>query len=561
MLFLCYNICMTKDFVINNKELMKEWNWEKNNSLGVFPDKITCGNSRIKVWWKCDKCGHEWLSICNNRNKGQGCPACANKVLISGKNDLQTLFPKIARKWNYELNKEKPNEIFSHCNKKVWWICDKDKRHVFQAKVCHMTEGRIVCPICANQKIIVGVNDLATTNPELLKEWDYDKNKITPQQVTYGVNKKVWWKCKKGHNWQATVGSRAGGQKTSCPYCKNELKVSIREKAVSYYLSKYFRIEEGKHFNWLGSREIDIYIPQLNLGIEYDGRQWHKNIERDLKKDKLCLNNNLKLIRIREEGCPKYETSSYLIYVKIDKDPILQLKEIIKKTFDFINNNFGTHLNLTPNIDNDYMEILNKTLTISKDNSIANNILINEWNYDRNKVNPEYISLGSEKRVWWKCKKGHEWQAVVYSRTGSMKCGCPYCAGQKVLSGDNDLETLFPEIAKEWNYIKNGNIKPNQIRPQTNKKYWWKCDNCGYEWQATPSDRVRGRNCPKCARQIIISSHYKKILNIDTGIVYVSVKYAAEELKISAGSISNCCRGVSKTAGGYHWKFVDTKKD
>ena len=163
---------MTKDYVINSKELMKDWNWEKNTSLGVFPDKITLGSNK-KNWWKCHICNYEWLTNCNHRNKGTGCPVCANKILISGKNDLETLFPEIAKKWNYELKKEKPNEIFPHSDKKVWWKCNKDKRHIFQAKVCHVTEGRIICPICSNQKIIVGVNDLATTNPELLKEWDY----------------------------------------------------------------------------------------------------------------------------------------------------------------------------------------------------------------------------------------------------------------------------------------------------------------------------------------------------------------------------------------------------
>lgn len=401
-------------------------------------------------------------------------------------------------------------------------------------------------------------------NKELMKEWNWEKNNsfgLFPNKITLGSNKKVWWKCRKGHEWQATIASRAGYQKTGCPECKNELKVSIREKALSYYLSKYFKIEESKHFGWLNTMEIDIYVPQLNLGIEYDGKQWHKNIGRDLKKDKLCAENNLKLIRIREEGCPEYETSSYLVYVNINKDPILQLKEIIKKTFDFINNNFDTNLNSIPNIENDYIEILNKTLTISKGNSISNHVLINEWNYDRNKVNPEYISLGSDKKVWWKCQKGHEWQSSVSSRTGSMKCGCPYCAGQKVLSGDNDLETLFPEISKEWNDEKNGDIKPNQIRPGTNKKYWWKCANCGNEWKTTPSERVRGRNCPKCARQITIASHYKKVLNIETNKVYESIVQASNETNISQGSIGNCCRGKYKTAGGYQWKFVDKEKD
>lgn len=75
---------MAKDYLINNENLMKEWNWEKNNSLGLFPDKITLGSNK-KVWWVCHVCNYEWLSICNNRNRGYGCPVCAHKILISGK--------------------------------------------------------------------------------------------------------------------------------------------------------------------------------------------------------------------------------------------------------------------------------------------------------------------------------------------------------------------------------------------------------------------------------------------------------------------------------------------
>lgn len=92
-------------------------------------------------------------------------------------------------KWNFEKNEKLglfPDKLTCGSNKMAWWTCNKDERHVFSAKICHIFEGRIVCPICSNQKILVGVNDLATTNPELLNEWNYDKNEITPQQVTYG---------------------------------------------------------------------------------------------------------------------------------------------------------------------------------------------------------------------------------------------------------------------------------------------------------------------------------------------------------------------------------------
>ena len=50
------------------------------------------------------------------------------------------------------------------------------------------------------------------------------------------------------------------------------------------------------------------------------------------------------------------------------------------------------------------------------------------------------VTPNSHKKVWWKCSKGHEWQAVVASRNRGS--GCPYCSGRKAISGINDLETL-----------------------------------------------------------------------------------------------------------------------
>ena len=66
-----------KKYLIDNPTLMAEWNWEKNNELGLDPKTLTCG-SHQKVWWKCEK-GHEWQAIIQSRNKGSGCPYCSGR--------------------------------------------------------------------------------------------------------------------------------------------------------------------------------------------------------------------------------------------------------------------------------------------------------------------------------------------------------------------------------------------------------------------------------------------------------------------------------------------------
>ena len=66
-----------KKYVIDNAELMAEWNWEKNDELGIAPNEMTFSNGK-KAWWKCRE-GHEWQAMINNRNRGRGCPICAKE--------------------------------------------------------------------------------------------------------------------------------------------------------------------------------------------------------------------------------------------------------------------------------------------------------------------------------------------------------------------------------------------------------------------------------------------------------------------------------------------------
>ena len=95
----------------------------------------------------------------------------------------------------------------------------------------------------------------------------------------------------------------------------------------------------------------------------------------------------------------------------------------------------------------------NKVLTGYNDLQTVNPALAKEWNYEKNNgLTPAEISPNSGKKVWWKCDKGHEWQATINSRNSG--CKCPYCSGKLVIKGENDLQTVNPTLAKEWNYEK-----------------------------------------------------------------------------------------------------------
>jgi len=60
--------------------------------------------------------------------------------------------------------------------------------------------------------------------------------------------------------------------------------------------------------------------------------------------------------------------------------------------------------------------------------------LVKEWHPTKNgELTPNEVNIGSRKKVWWLCPKGHSYNSVIAGRTG-RKRGCPYCSGRKKLA-------------------------------------------------------------------------------------------------------------------------------
>ena len=130
---------------------------------------------------------------------------------------------------------------------------------------------------------------------------------------------------------------------------------------------------------------------------------------------------------------------------------------------------------------------------------------------------------------------------------------CPYCSSKKILVGYNDLATINPDIANEWNYEKNGQLFPQMVTISSNKKVWWKCAK-GHEWKTAVSHRTSGTRCPYCFGGIA-----RPVLCVETGIVYANMTDATEATGAIKANIVRSCkdeRGM-RTSGGYHWKYVD----
>ena len=90
--------------------------------------------------------------------------------------------------------------------------------------------------------------------------------------------------------------------------------------------------------------------------------------------------------------------------------------------------------------------------------------------------------------------------------------GCPYLSGRFAWSGFNDLQTILPELAKEWHPTRNGDLKPSNVTVNSSKKVWWLLSyddaNTGkhfdFEWEAAIYSRSKGNGCPYLANKNVL---------------------------------------------------------
>ena len=427
------------------------------------------------------------------------------KATRLAQNALSKKRPDLLEEWDYELNGDLiPDLVTASTNKKVWWRC-KACKQPWQAKVSGRNYG-CGCPVCAGQTLVAGVNDLATVNPKLAAEWDYENNDLTPQQVSARNNIKAAWVCSVcGHHWRAYIASRNGG--TGCPQCQKNFHTSLPEQIVYFYVKQAFPDAiNGFAVRCKGKpRSVDIYIPMLHLAIEYDGSRWHKNVNRDLEKTKFLNEQGIQLVRIREQNCPKIEDDSHCITVERSSSSYLYLTSAITNIFDFLNQQYGLSITIPINIDSDFYEILSAFEKDKRERSLAvvNPTLASEWDYLKNgSLTPNQVIATSEKKLWWLCKEcGYSWKSAVSDRNYGH--GCPRCSGRVVWEGVNDLQTKRPKVALEWDYEKNFGISPDKVSYRGNRTVWWLCPKCGHSWSSRIADRSAGIGCPACAGKAV----------------------------------------------------------
>lgn len=282
--------------------------------------------------------------------------------------------------------------------------------------------------------------------PKLMLDWSYELNPdLNPANISYGSDKYVIWKCHEcSSTWKARVKTRKKGDGTGCPVCWN-----IKRLGKNVYKGSAY---EGNNLAKKHPELLQEWDYKKNLNI--DPRNITPNsgefawwICKECKGSWETKVQN----RTKGSGCP---------YCSGHK----------------VRTGFNDLKTLFPE-------------------------LAEDWDYDNNgKLRPETVLPFGNRRINWVCKKcGGKWDAILHSRTKGA--GCPYCAGSKVLTGKNDLATVRPDLVKEWNYQKNGELSPESVSFRSKKSVWWKCATCGYEWTNGISSRVDGAGCRVCKRR------------------------------------------------------------
>lgn len=145
-------------------------------------------------------------------------------------NLLSEVHPELIEQWSERNLPLTPDKITYGSNKVVWWKC-RECGNEWQSVVYARIKGT-VCPVCADRAVMAGYNDLATTDANLLSEWDYEKNKdISPDKISRNSTRSVWWKCSLGHSWKAKISERTIEGK-GCTVCEKEYLTVFPKLAV-----------------------------------------------------------------------------------------------------------------------------------------------------------------------------------------------------------------------------------------------------------------------------------------------------------------------------------------
>lgn len=404
-------------------DLAELWDYKENEPY--TPDTVSI-DSTMNFRFTCKRCNNSWVSKPLYLKPLRACQFCYKRKVIKGSTDLESQYPNLAKEWDFERNYPiTPDNITYGSNRIAWWICPNG--HHYTCATVYRTGRNQGCQICASRQIERGINDFATAYPELMKEWDWERNEaigLDPYKIARHAHIRANWKCKNGHTWKTFIYDRVSNG-AMCPYCRTT-NTSYPEQFIYWSFKEIFPNTVNR-FKTTNGVEYDIYVPDIDLCIEYSGINWHKGKEDyDLMKEQLALKYHKKFISVIAD----HNLGTDIIWDKnkITINPNKNLDYLLEKIISIILDiNHINYILDTSKIKEKAIEYSTGNIEYETSLEYKYPYLANEFDIEKNKILPSNIKSGSNKRAWWKCNKcGHSWNVAISNRVYN-KSGCPKC--------------------------------------------------------------------------------------------------------------------------------------
>ena len=412
--------------------------------------------------------------------------------------------PSLTKFWDFDRNTLDINLTHAKSHSVAYWKCPSCGYEWSASIKGRYESGK--CPCCDTNKVIMpGFNDAATLVPDILSEYDAERNKTEGIDISHegtASDRHVWWKCPVcGKQWESSLRSRihkaSNGTYVFYP-CKhtNSGKIKKEDNPRIAEVPKLMRFWD-KEKNTLDPETVSSHSQKKAFWKCPDcGYEWQASIRSRSRTP---------------DACPCCESGT-----------------AIRKGV------------------NDFFTLLPEARDF--------------YDFEKNKGIDVYslAARSSEPLLWWKCPEcGYEWQSPLAERITGTKgsyrfrgCQKCYCTAIKNPVSDN------PELMKFWDKEKNSGTDPEKISARSPEPVWWKCPECGYEWQASPKGKMdtEGR-CPCCDSSCAITRGYNDVLTLfpafaDTYDFEKNADVDIYSLGISSGTeVWFHCRKC-----GYRWK-------
>lgn len=303
------------------------------------------GNNK-KMLWQCEF-GHQWSGKYEHIKNGHWCPVCVGR----GKYTIDDCIIAAKIKGGKCLTKD-----YKLAKTKIKWQCNIG--HIWMAPFDSIVKGKW-CQKCYTHRLEDCVEHAASRGGKCLSTeyianklpliWECDNGHIWESSLNDAVNKNTWcvrcnkelrikkyydectnhatskggkclsdeyidmhtkmkWSCHKGHIWDAKFNDikNCGHWCPSCGLVVSKAQIKIHKTISAYFPDLDIILNDTKIIKPM---DLDIFIPSLNAGIEYDGEYWHHSdwaighgsLERMTIKDNKCKSLGIKLLRIREK--------------------------------------------------------------------------------------------------------------------------------------------------------------------------------------------------------------------------------------------------------------------